>query len=259
MGCGSSTPVTYAMEGKTLEVDSGITVLTAETEEKILEDAIMVLADSFCGTTTTPPEGLIDATYTGVDGQCQPLKEEPTADRKHYFRDVAAWCLRMALPYGGVFVCLEEGKVQSALVTYPPSNRALHEGTMGLLMKIAKKLGKPHPLMEGRRMKALDKAFKKGHIKTPHWYLQMVGVAPTLQGKGFGKRMLSFLNTLADADCAPIYMETTGEKNIAIYTKFGYDVSGRTPVVLSPELTYDHSGGIVTMLRKASRRIIFKG
>jgi GNAT superfamily N-acetyltransferase len=56
------------------------------------------------------------------------------------------------------------------------------------------------------------------------WYLSIVGVTPSAQGQGIGKRLIE--GTLAEADAAGVdcYLETFDRRNPAFYQRLGFSV-----------------------------------
>jgi GNAT superfamily N-acetyltransferase len=56
------------------------------------------------------------------------------------------------------------------------------------------------------------------------WYLSIVGVTPSAQGRGIGKRLIE--PTLAEADDAGVecYLETFDQRNPAFYQRLGFAV-----------------------------------
>lgn len=65
---------------------------------------------------------------------------------------------------------------------------------------------------------------EKHHPREPHWYLGLLGVDPTRQGRGHGKELITPGLDLADRDRLPCYLETQKEQNVAWYARFGFDV-----------------------------------
>jgi GNAT superfamily N-acetyltransferase len=56
------------------------------------------------------------------------------------------------------------------------------------------------------------------------WYLQILGVDPAYQGKGFSSRLLKPMLARADREGLPCFLETQLEKNVALYRHFGFRV-----------------------------------
>jgi GNAT superfamily N-acetyltransferase len=63
-------------------------------------------------------------------------------------------------------------------------------------------------------------------VATTAWYLSIVGVTPSAQGRGIGKRLIE--PTLADADDAAVdcYLETFDRRNPGFYQRLGFYVVG---------------------------------
>jgi GNAT superfamily N-acetyltransferase len=62
-------------------------------------------------------------------------------------------------------------------------------------------------------------------IEGPHWYLELLGVAPQRQGQGIGKALLLPVLQRADAEGLPCYLETFTEKNVPFYGSNGFQVA----------------------------------
>ena len=59
----------------------------------------------------------------------------------------------------------------------------------------------------------------------PHWYLWVLGVDPSQQGKGLGGRLLQPVLSQADGAGQPCYLETLNESNLPFYHKHGFEVA----------------------------------
>ena len=57
-----------------------------------------------------------------------------------------------------------------------------------------------------------------------YWYLQMLGVDPAYQGKGFSSRLLKPMLERADREGLLCCLETQLEKNVPLYQHFGFRV-----------------------------------
>merc|ERR1712070_482396 len=86
-----------------------------------------------------------------------------------------------------------------------------------------KKLGDAGKGVEARlnSLDIIDKMHTK-HMSGPHIYVNIMAVDPNCQGMGFCGRLMRFVNTYADERKLPLYLETSGLKNKAIYERFGY-------------------------------------
>ncbi|WP_244963270.1 GNAT family N-acetyltransferase [Actinomyces trachealis] len=56
----------------------------------------------------------------------------------------------------------------------------------------------------------------------PHWHLQMIAVAPSLQGLGLGSRLLTHGLARADAEALPAHLESTTPKSKRLYERHGF-------------------------------------
>jgi ribosomal protein S18 acetylase RimI-like enzyme len=64
----------------------------------------------------------------------------------------------------------------------------------------------------------------KQHVPEPHWYLLVVGVDPELQGRGLGSALIREGLSRSDAAGCPCYLETSDERNVALYERHGFRV-----------------------------------
>lgn len=84
------------------------------------------------------------------------------------------------------------------------------------------------------------------HPREPHWYLPLIGIDPKHQGKGLGGALLAHATDICDRDGVPAYLESSNPKNIPLYQRHGFEVTG--------EIQYGSSPTIVPMLRRPRRR-----
>lgn len=82
-----------------------------------------------------------------------------------------------------------------------------------------------------------------GHPDEPHWFLPAVGVDPMRQGQGYGSALMARSLERCDHDHAVAYLESSNPRNVPLYQRFGFEVTGRLQVGGSPT--------VVTMTRAA--------
>lgn len=63
------------------------------------------------------------------------------------------------------------------------------------------------------------------HPHAPHWYLAVLGVDPSRQGRGFGSHLMQPVLERCDSDGTPAYLETDTERNVALYERHGFEVT----------------------------------
>lgn len=76
----------------------------------------------------------------------------------------------------------------------------------------------------------------KYHPHEPHWYLPMIGVDPIQQGRGFGSVLLQHALAVCDRDGMPAYLESSNPKNVPLYQRHGFEVTGTVRAGSSPTI-----------------------
>lgn len=74
------------------------------------------------------------------------------------------------------------------------------------------------------------------HIQEPHWYLPMIGVDPSQQGKGIGAALLQHALSKCDEASLPAYLESSNPANIPLYERHGFSVLGTIQAGSSPSV-----------------------
>jgi ribosomal protein S18 acetylase RimI-like enzyme len=89
---------------------------------------------------------------------------------------------------------------------------------------------------EFRRLEVFSLLEQMGafHPSEPHWYLPMIGVDPTEQGRGYGSALLRRGLARCDANGLPAYLESTNPRNVPLYERFGFKVVGEIKTRTSP-------------------------
>jgi GNAT superfamily N-acetyltransferase len=75
------------------------------------------------------------------------------------------------------------------------------------------------------------------HPEEPHWYLPMIGVEPTAQGRGLGAELMRYAVARCDDEGVLAYLESSNPRNISLYLRFGFEVMGEIRVGAAPVLT----------------------
>lgn len=84
------------------------------------------------------------------------------------------------------------------------------------------------------------------HPAEPCWYLPLIGVDPTCQGRGYGSALLRHALERCDLDGAPAYLESSNARNIPLYQRHGFEIMGSIQAGTSPT--------VVPMLRRPRSR-----
>lgn len=76
------------------------------------------------------------------------------------------------------------------------------------------------------RATALGKQLATHHPRVPHAHLVFLGVGGATQGRGVGSAMLKATLAPLDAEGIVGYLEATTERNVALYARHGFEVTG---------------------------------
>src|SRR5512133_1438798 len=75
------------------------------------------------------------------------------------------------------------------------------------------------------------------HPRDPsHWYLFILGTEPAAQGRGMGSALLSHVLARVDADGMPAYLESSSERNLALYGRHGFEVTSEVAIPGGPKI-----------------------
>jgi len=86
-------------------------------------------------------------------------------------------------------------------------------------------------LLSPHTINALKLMFKVEslHPTVPHWYLFTLGTAPERQGQGVGTALLRSMLAHIDEAGEPAYLESSKERNVPLYSRFGFEVVDELP------------------------------
>ena len=93
---------------------------------------------------------------------------------------------------------------------------------------------------------AVVEQMERHHPEEPHWYLPLIGIDPSRQGRGYGAALLKYGLALCDRDAIPAYLDSTNPRNNSFYQRHGFELLGVIQVGSSPP--------IYPMLRRPGRR-----
>jgi ribosomal protein S18 acetylase RimI-like enzyme len=74
-----------------------------------------------------------------------------------------------------------------------------------------------------RLVTTMEKLHKRD-MHVPHWYLMILGVDASLQGKGIGSALIQNGLERADTEGLPSYLETMNARNVPFYERHGFEV-----------------------------------
>ncbi len=100
----------------------------------------------------------------------------------------------------------------------------------------------PQSMIDGMQVM---RQMESHHPSEPHWYLPLIGIDPKHQGKGLGGTLLAHVTEICDRDGVPAYLESSNPRNITLYERHGFEITG--------QIQHGSSPIIVPMLRQPRR------
>ncbi len=124
---------------------------------------------------------------------------------------------RQYLPGGQVYTTAD----RAGVAVWGAPDRARHG-----LLELVQLLPTAPFLASGHTVHALRLLFEieARHPKEPHWYLATLGTDPDYQGRGIGSTLLSDMLARVDEEGMPAYLESSKERNVPLYARFGFEV-----------------------------------
>jgi len=122
--------------------------------------------------------------------------------------------------YGDVY--LSDNNKACALVLYPDQKKTTFKSILEDVKLLFNCVGLGNI---GKAMKR-EAAIKQIQPDTPMYYLWFIGVEPDSQGTGIGTQLMNDVIEDSEAKSRPIFLETSTQRNLPWYKKFGFDVYG---------------------------------
>ena len=155
-----------------------------------------------------------------------PLFDHFTTDLLVAHRSLPAFfapSIRDLADHGRCWVADQDGRARGIAAWLHPEGypRGSKRETL-LTLRTSPAFVRVHDRVGGLRLFA---AVEAAHPKDPHWYLGLLAVDPTLQGKGVGTLLIQPGLDAADEQGLPCYLETQKESNLAWYGRFGFELT----------------------------------
>lgn len=122
--------------------------------------------------------------------------------------------------YGNVY--LSDDNKACALVLYPDQKKTTFKSILEDVKLLFNCVGLSNI---GKAMKR-EAAIKQIQPDTPMYYLWFIGVEPDSQGTGIGTKLMNDVIEDSEAKSRSIFLETSTQRNLPWYKKFGFDVYG---------------------------------
>jgi ribosomal protein S18 acetylase RimI-like enzyme len=151
-------------------------------------------------------------------------------------RSLHAFTINLGIRYGEVHAPTEA--LEGIAIWLPPRHaritawKSLMSGLPGV--SLARSLGWKRTAALARRMSAYSRYADGLHeqcMPNPHWYLLSIGVGDQYRGRGYASRLLRPMLDRCDKESLPCYLETHNERNVGLYSHYGFfvKVEGQLP------------------------------
>ena len=80
------------------------------------------------------------------------------------------------------------------------------------------------------RLAVLGEVMSAAHPTEPHWYLAAIATLPEHRSRGRGSALLAESLLTVDTDRMPAYLESSNPRNITLYERHGFEITGRIDI-----------------------------
>lgn len=87
------------------------------------------------------------------------------------------------------------------------------------------------------RLLAMNEVMDEHHPTDDHWYLGMIATVPDRRGQGMGGQLMTEALAAVDAAGLPAYLESTNPRNVSLYLRHGFEVTGELQIPDGPSMT----------------------
>ena len=138
---------------------------------------------------------------------------------------------KLAFPHDQIWMTTDGA---AAAVWFPPPGRWKESRwqRLRLLPPLVRFLGLRTPSVLGG-LNLMEERHPHGR---PHWYLFILGVEQAAQGRGVGSALLSHMLARVDTDGMPACLESSNERNIALYGRHGFEVTAEVVIPGGPRI-----------------------
>lgn len=139
--------------------------------------------------------------------------------------------LRHLLPHGEVWMTAGG---EAAAVWAPPEEGG---STLRHELELLAAVTKPRTLARLPRIQRGMTAMENEHPDAPpHYYLAVLGTEPEMQGRGLGTEALEPVLAQCDADGIGAYLESSKERNVDYYARFGFRTTKTLRLPRGPDM-----------------------
>jgi GNAT superfamily N-acetyltransferase len=133
------------------------------------------------------------------------------------------YLLRYAVSQGAVYTVTGESEVdRAAVAVWLPPGR--WRTPFWALVREVGSLVRAGGLRTARMVRRLADVERLHPVEPPHWYLQILGTAPVVQGRGLGSALLAATLARWDDQGLPCYLESSNPRNLPLYLRHGFRI-----------------------------------
>ncbi len=145
------------------------------------------------------------------------------SERKNKLPYLIRFLTRYGISHGEVYAISSN---MEGVAVWIPSEKAARtqwrmmvNGGLSLYLKLGRKI-------VSRRRPVIDfiSLIHRLHAPFRHWYLELIGIDPELQGKGYAGILLKAMLARLDRENVPCFLETQNGNNVPIYQHYGFKV-----------------------------------
>jgi ribosomal protein S18 acetylase RimI-like enzyme len=138
---------------------------------------------------------------------------------------------KLAFPHDEIWMT-GEGAAAAVWIPPPGSGQESRWQRLGLLPPLVRFLGLRTPVV----LAGLNRMEQRHPLDPPHWYLFILGTGQAAQGQGLGSALLAHMLARIDADGMPAYLESSNERNRALYGRHGFEVTAEVVIPSGPRI-----------------------
>jgi ribosomal protein S18 acetylase RimI-like enzyme len=130
--------------------------------------------------------------------------------------------LSVQAPMGEVLLAIEEGAIRGAVIARPP-----FAPPVAIWRAVGAYFSSTFRYPFSSQALQLDAArlIDEHRLRSPHWYVQTIGVAPAHQRRGIGELLLRPILDRAAAERRPVQLHSWNERNLSFYRRLGFEAS----------------------------------
>jgi GNAT superfamily N-acetyltransferase len=174
------------------------------------------------------PVGAVLARAFDDDPLFVAMLPEPAHRRRALVALFEEWTRLLHLPHGCSTTTDDHA---GAALWSPPGQWSIG---VGMLLRLAPRMLSALGMRTIPALRVLG-AIDAPHPRKPHNYLRAIGCEPDRQGQGVGSALLRPMLDQCDERREPAYLESSKERNLPLYRRHGFEVTGEVSTHLGPK------------------------